>query len=405
MASADLEKELLCLCTHTQVSQEARRRIDLLSHESIDWDRLIRLGRAHRVTPLLYWNLKKARSHLSPPPAIEELFRDFRTNVRHSLFLIAEQRTVLNVLQANDIMALPYKGPIFAQEVYGDSALRASSDIDILVDKIDFQRVRGLLAAEGYEPFVQANPARDQLQLTTGEFGFVNSSRTCMVDLHWALWSEVFVCAPKFGELVLNASVSSILDTQTLCLSPEDLLLFMCVHGTKHAWHYLRDVCDVAEIIRANTQLNWGRIAQEAEAMRAERMRFLGLLLANHLLEAPLPAYLLKTVTADTSVHKMAAEIEANMFNEPIMSPNELNTPRGRFRLNRHLRDKTRALLMFCLLPTVGEYDALPLPEQLSQFYYILRPVRILYYTLGYYILRLVRLLARRGQRLIKSLF
>jgi hypothetical protein len=399
MESADLEKELLCLCTHTHVSLEARRRIDLLSHESIDWDRLIRLGRAHRVTPLLYWNLKKAPSHLIPPPAIEELFCDFRANTGRSLFLIGELRTILNILQANDIMALPYKGPILAQEVYGDIALRTFSDIDILVNKTDFWRVRGPLAAEGYERLVQPNLVRDQLLLRSGEFGFVNSSRTCVVDVHWALGRDEFVAAPKFGDLVDNAPMSSILDTQTLCLSPEDLLLSMCVHGTKHAWHYLHDVCDVAEIICANTQLNWGRIAQKAEAMHAERMLFLGLLLANHLLEAPLPAYLVKTATADTSVRRMAVEIEAKMFKEPITSPNELNTQSGRLRLNKRLRDKIRALLMWFLLPTVAEYDALPLPEQLSQFYYILRPVRVL----AYFILR-PRLLARKGLLLIKSL-
>jgi len=105
----------------------------------------------------------------------------------------------------------------------------------------------------------------------------------------------------------------------------------------------------------------------------------------------------LTTATADKSVHRMAVETEATMFKEPIMSPIEVSTLRGRRRLKKRLRDKIRLLLTYYLVPTTVDYDVLPLPEQLSQFYYVLRPVRV--------VTRPVRLLVLHGPLLVKSLY
>ncbi|MCA9471117.1 MAG: nucleotidyltransferase family protein [Nitrospira sp.] len=56
----------------------------------------------------------------------------------------------------------------------------------------------------------------------------------------------------------------SIYDTQVRSLRAEELLLILCVHGSKHVWEELKWVCDVTELIRAQ-QIGWMRLLQLAE--------------------------------------------------------------------------------------------------------------------------------------------
>jgi Uncharacterised nucleotidyltransferase len=43
-------------------------------------------------------------------------------------------------------------------------------------------------------------------------------------------------------------------------LSPEDLLLILCVQGYKDAWERLKHICDVAEVILVHQDMDWGRV-------------------------------------------------------------------------------------------------------------------------------------------------
>ena len=58
----------------------------------------------------------------------------------------------MNVLEANGITAIPYKGPAIALKLYGNVARRQFADLDILVRKHDVWKAGRLIEAEGFEP-------------------------------------------------------------------------------------------------------------------------------------------------------------------------------------------------------------------------------------------------------------
>lgn len=87
--------------------------------------------------------------------------------------------------------------------------------------------------------------------------------------------------------MLQKAPSRSLLGTRLSTLSPEDFLFACCVHGTLHSWHYLSLTCDIAEIVRANTELNWDALMHDAEILHSERILFVGLCLATDLLGAP----------------------------------------------------------------------------------------------------------------------
>ena len=70
-------------------------------------------------------------------------------------------------------------------------------------------------------------------------------------------------------------------------MQPEDLLLVLCLHGSKHCWERLAWICDVAELIGANPELDWNEIMRRSAALNIEKAVMLGLDLASELVDAP----------------------------------------------------------------------------------------------------------------------
>jgi hypothetical protein len=161
-------------------------------------------------------------------------------------------------------------------------------------------------------------------------------------------------------------------------LSPEDLLLILCMHGSVHLWQRLGWICDVAELIHARKGMDWERVTEQAAALGGERMFFLGLYLASDLLGAPLPRKVLHKVEADPTVKVLAREVHKRL-------PWEVNSPSpGAFgeipfllRMRERLRDKTWYLADAAMTPTVRDWTFLPLPSYLFPLYYAVRPVRL----------------------------
>jgi len=49
-----------------------------------------------------------------------------------------------------------------------------------------------------------------------------------------------------------------------LALSPEMLIISLCIHGAKHQWNELRQISDIAGIIASDNDINWELILKIA---------------------------------------------------------------------------------------------------------------------------------------------
>ncbi|GAG91885.1 unnamed protein product, partial [marine sediment metagenome] len=83
--------------------------------------------------PLLYQSLKKTCPEAVPDDTLEQLRAYFLTNAKRNLFLTGKLLRLLELLKDNGILAVPFKGPVLAESVYGDLSLRQFADLDILV--------------------------------------------------------------------------------------------------------------------------------------------------------------------------------------------------------------------------------------------------------------------------------
>jgi Uncharacterised nucleotidyltransferase len=117
-----------------------------------------------------------------------------------ALALDSRLREVVLALEDDGIPALPFKGTTLADRLYGDTGLRPTTDVDLLVARAHMARAVRTIRAIGYPPS-EDPPWTKGLPLLHHTFagGGAGSAR---VELHWRVhWSE-----RHFSDEVLRTS-------------------------------------------------------------------------------------------------------------------------------------------------------------------------------------------------------
>ena len=373
------EHELLLACARTRVSVAETARINVLAGQTLDWDYLYRLAKRHSVLPLLYWQLNSNAPGAVPPAQLERLRAKFRDNAARNLYLTGELERIITLFKASGVAVLPYKGPALAAAAYGNISLRRFVDLDILVSKSDIQNAKEMLRARGYLPAPPLSPAQERVLLRAQHnLPFSRDGGRLIVELHWEIAARQFAPASFGQSLAGGTETIKLLNLEVESLSPEDLLLSLCVHGTKHLWERLAWICDIAELLRSRPRTDWLRLSERASKLRAGRMLNLGLRLAHDLLDAPLPVEVERRVANDEVAAGLASEVTARLFDGCEYSPvGLLRNVNFNLRARRDWRDKAR-YLSFIFTPTDGDVCLLDLPAGLSFVYYLIRPFRLL---------------------------
>jgi hypothetical protein len=358
------------------MDSETVMRIRVLLQHDTDWEYLLRTATENGIEPLLYRHLNAISPESVPKTTLDQLRDDFNDNSRRNLFLTKELLNLLTLFETHQIAAIPFKGPVLAASVYKNLALREFSDLDLIIHKQYVAKARELLISHGYRPqfdlddsqemaFVRSYPAQC----------FERDDGKVVVDLHWTMTSKDFGFPLETERLWEQLEPISLGGKEVLTLSPENLLLFLCVHGGKHGWERLGWICDIAELIRIRDAMDWRTLMNQARALKSERMLSLGLYLASDLLGAPLPEEIRARVHSDQAVKSLARQVGERLFREVL--PGVFESWRFQVRIRDRLWDGCRYCFGLVMTPTGLELTLIPLPAVLFPLYYLLRPMRL----------------------------
>ena len=125
--------------------------LDLLD-TPLRWDIVLDRARTHAIVPLVHRNLERLAFYRVPTGARERLASLTRVNAFRNILLQEELLHTLEVLGGAGLPVIPLKGVALAASLYGDAALRMSSDLDILVPPDAVARAFDLLLADAYGP-------------------------------------------------------------------------------------------------------------------------------------------------------------------------------------------------------------------------------------------------------------
>jgi hypothetical protein len=372
-----LEAEILLCAARSRRPPAGADRLPGLLRSGPDWEALLRSARRLEVEPLLYRSLRAVPLADAPAAVLERLQRAAYATAAHNLFLTTELLRLLRLFRARGLLAVPFKGPVLGASAYGSPALRTFVDLDVLVAGRDVPPARRILEQAGYRPRLTLTGFQWHAYLQSEcSLDYVDRAGRATVELHWGLMPHYFGLPLRLDDLRGRLQTVPLGGAAVPSLGAEDLLLFLCLHGTKHRWASLKWVCDVAELLAAVGPLDWEGVTRRATALGGRRMLHLGLFLAASLLQAPLPPAVAQALRRDTTVAELAAEVGAALFGPPVARPGAGN----RFYLRAMTSPWRRAryLLHLATIPTTEDWELLPLPPAASILYYPLHALRLL---------------------------
>ncbi len=309
------EGRLLVLCARTTVNEFVRVEVSDLVCDGIDWDLVWQLSRTHGVAPLVYRNLATI-CPAAMPSAIHEAFRRHnQANVLLNTLLAKELVTLLDALAAKGVTAIPFKGVTLAQTAYGDFSLRECADIDLIVEQGAIPLARKVLWSQGYQLTSQDTGVDEQSNESYHFFRKRNG--IVAVDLQWIMARRHFGFRLDRSALWSRLKPVHLPTKSVMGLCSEDLLILLCVHGSKHAWEQLKWVCDVAELIRRRPALDWSRVLFQAGEWGCRRMVMLGLAMAHSLFDTVLPRAVLQAIETDADIPFLVGTMPKQLLKNP----------------------------------------------------------------------------------------
>jgi hypothetical protein len=299
-------------------------------------------------------------------------------NTARSLLLATELSRILHAFESSGIPAYPFKGPALSVLLYGDPACRQSKDLDILVPAENLHRAIKVLDGVGYgAQSALAGPRLAAHRRTEYEAAFVRRDGKVGVELQWAVVPGYF----GFDHRALGIWDRLERRTWKGCafpvLPPEETLLMLCVHGSKHLWCKLGWVCDVAGLLELPAPPDLRRAVELAERCGVTRLLLLGLLLAGRLAGSRLPQEITTRIESDLMVPVLVRHVLEVIAKTPV-NP-DVDPARYLFYLKS--KDSRRDQLLFAgrLMATLaaGEWNPSALPDILAPLYYLFRPLHM----------------------------
>jgi Uncharacterised nucleotidyltransferase len=373
------EKRLLVCCARTKLTPEVATTIREILAGPLDWDYLLFEAEENSISPLLDRHLSAVAPGAAPAAAQEQLKKTCRANTVRCLYLTAELINILRLFHAQNIPAIPYKGPVLAAQAYGDIALREFEDLDIILRQSDIPKAHEIIVSLGYKPrFDWILSPGAVASLVPGEYNYRDEPRRAMVELHTEITLRHFPIKPDLDAFMRNLAPVRLSDREILTFTAEDLLPMLCIHGSKDFWERLSWVADVSELVQSHQALDWDQVLRFAEPLHATRMLNLGLVLAMRVLDAPLPAEVSARVQADSAAVQVAAEVHQRLLSRPFRALDAA----GRFQFRRRMLagklDGWRYAMRLAVVPSEDDWQQVRLPRALAPLYVALRPLRLL---------------------------
>jgi len=312
-----------------------------------------------------------------PAEAVAALKESYRANLHKSLFLSGEFVRIVDSLSQASIEFIPYKGLALAEMVYGDIALRQSGDIDLLVHATDLRRVRQALEELGYRPHQRLSADEEEAYLRSGyECAFDGPLGKNLLEVQWAIQPRFYAVDLAVEGLFRRAVKTTVAGVEVKALCAEDLFVVLALHAAKHVWGKLIWLCDLARIA-SMPALDWTRIGDQARELGITRILWVTLLLAQNLLDAPVPAAAKENLPEDFGAAPLAHEIEGYIVSDRAFDVESRAYFSLMLRLRERRADRTRFISRLVFTPGPSEWAITRLPKPLFPLYQVLRITRL----------------------------
>ncbi len=173
------EARLLLLCAGGLEGDSLNAALESCLSEPFDWNRLLHLSGFHKQHALLYHRLASRFRDRIPPQVLDQIQQEFVSNQWRNLNLLKELHNLLHRFSERGIACVPFKGPLWAQSLYENLALRWIADLDLMIHPEDIQSAKILLQELGYQPDPVMDAETEKAHIATHwEYGFRHTAQS-----------------------------------------------------------------------------------------------------------------------------------------------------------------------------------------------------------------------------------
>ena len=319
---------------------EKTEAIDTLTPEG--WGVLFSLARMHKLSSLLYNKIRSADFHGEIPAAVLTRFHDqyFGTIARNTL-IFHELTHVLQWIRGANIPVIALKGVHLSDIVYGKWGLRPMNDVDLLVRREDLQETINILMNRQYQKAMRPTDG----PRVYSHYTPLTRKKGVFIELHWAL------AEPQLNNLIdikgiwHRAKPARIANVDVLVLSPEDLIVHLCVHtALVHVFRgQLRSLFDIVQVIQFyGNDIAWSTVEDIAFQWGVERSVYLVFALARRFAGLSVPEDFMARLRPKNGLHEILESAEAVIFDQ---NPGVVIPTLARLWGPQGIQDKSRHLM------------------------------------------------------------
>ena len=309
----------------------------------------------------------------------EPLQKLYRVSMQRNLHQAAELLRLLEKLRGLGVEAMPIKGPVLAEALYGDVTLRNWVDLDLLVRHEQVPVVRDLLLWAGFR---DSSPFNLQLlgrkRRTTGELHF-ESDEGDLLDVHWQVSVGYEADALPAEVLLPRAQARTLLGRTVPGPSDADTLLMTCLHGTHHRWNTVEGLLAVAVQVRDTPAGQWSRLLAAARDAGCARRVTVGVAHVCRVFGLPLPPELARVLGEDRYSRALLRSLGPTTIERGVGQGGrvELTDLAWTIVTEDSIPRALEHAAVRAFRPHVGEWESVALPAGAEWLYYPLRPLRL----------------------------
>ena len=368
---ADLtpEERLCCILCRPSLTEPLCESARNLAGAKFNWQFFIDLVFRLRIFGIAHHHVASVLADITPREALRHLRARAAANAKRSEAMAKELTVILDLLGSAGIRAVPLKGPVLIERIWGDSRLGVYHDLDILVKAEEARRAAEVLLQQGYRPghvgfpdLSEWNERRDPLMLLRDhELGF-----PLLVDLHHTLAEFEWIGRARHAKHLWDHLQSSSFAGTRIWLLPDDWrIALLALHTLQHRFQCLHWVAELYGLTQLCPQV-WPEALRRAKEIGARR-------------ELVFTRRICDMILGETPTNgRGAPSFVTRMAERPFRPPQLRFEPyRLQLAIRQGMVEKVAYLLTVPFRPTPSDVALVRLPSWLKPAYCILRPIRL----------------------------
>jgi hypothetical protein len=186
---------------------------------------------------------------------VENRSKEFLQEKIKQLEAVKKFLWVTDLIRKYEIPFVSLKGPLLSYRIYEDPTVRISKDIDLLLEVKFVEPVLEILLNNGYQLVYGSlwpqNMVQQELLVNAyHHLALYNKELNSNLELHWILMHQLPMTRKKQTDLIaVNLEELNFANRKFTVLNKEFELLFLLIHGSRHAWSRLKWLVDIKDYL------------------------------------------------------------------------------------------------------------------------------------------------------------